>query len=123
MLRIKNRVDTTYVSFKHDEAGNIIEEFSTRKGIKSDPVVYYYDNQNRLTDIVRFNNRVNKLLPEYMFEYSASNQVVQKMTFPANSSNYLIWRYQFDDRGLKVQEAIFDKEKKLTGRIRYEYIK
>lgn len=121
MIRVKNHVDTTYLEFKQDETGNIIEESGIRKLMKSEPVYYYYDKQNRLTDIVRFNRRVRKLLPEYMFEYSGNNQVVQKLTFPANNSNYLIWRYQYDNRGLKIQEAVFDKQKKLTGRVKYEY--
>ncbi len=121
MLRVKDKRDTTYVSFKQDEKGNITEEQSTRKGISSEPVYYYYDANNRLTDIVRFNNKSKRLLPEYMFEYSPANQVIQKITVPANSSNYLIWRYQYDDRGLKIREAIFDKYKQLTGKIEYQY--
>lgn len=121
MLRIKNKVDTAFVSFKYDANGNIVEENSTRKGIKSEPVYYYYDAQNRLTDIVRYNPKARRLLPEYMFEYSANNQVIQKMTFPANSSEYLIWRYQYDDRGLKVKEAVFDKKKQLNGKVEYVY--
>ncbi|MDQ3844234.1 MAG: hypothetical protein M3342_09500, partial [Bacteroidota bacterium] len=80
MLRIKNGTDTTYVQFKLDEKGNIVEEQSLHKGVKSDPVYYYYDAQNRLTDIVRYNNKVRRLLPEYMFEYSPANQVIQKIT-------------------------------------------
>lgn len=121
MLRIKNKIDTAVVTFKLDEAGNISEEVSVRNGIKSEPVYYYYDGQNRLTDIVRFNNKVRKLLPEYMFEYSSSNQVIQKITVPSNSSEYLIWRYQYDDRGLKIKEAVFNKQKKLNGKIEYLY--
>jgi hypothetical protein len=121
MLRIKNKVDTAVVSFKFDENGNPVEENSVRRGIKSEPVYYYYDAQNRLTDIVRYNNKVRKLLPEYMFEYSATNQVIQKMTFPTNSSEYLIWRYQYDDRGLKIKEAVFNKQKQLNGKIEYVY--
>jgi antitoxin component YwqK of YwqJK toxin-antitoxin module len=121
MLRIKNKVDTAVVTFKFDENGNLVEENSARRGVKSEPVYYYYDAQNRLTDIVRYNNKVRKLLPEYMFEYSSNNQVIQKMTFPANSSEYLIWRYQYDDRGLKVKEAVFNKQKQLNGKIEYIY--
>lgn len=121
MLRIKNKVDTTIVTFKLDENGNVVEENSVRKGTKSEPVYYYYDAQNRLTDIVRYNTKVQKLLPEYMFEYSSSNQVIQKITVPANSSEYLIWRYQYDNRGLKVKEAVFNKQKKLNGKIEYLY--
>ena len=121
MLRIKNKVDTTIVTFKLDENGNVVEENSVRKGISSEPVFYYYDGQSRLTDIVRYNNKAHKLLPEYMFEYSSSNQVIQKITVPANGSDYLIWRYQYDNRGLKVKEAVFNKQKKLNGKIEYLY--
>jgi hypothetical protein len=121
MLRIKNARDTTIVEFRLDEKGNVIEEQSLHRGVKSTPVQYYYDGRNRLTDIVRYNNRAKRLLPEYMFEYSPSDQVIQRITVPANSSDYLIWRYQYDNRGLKVKEAIFNKRKQLTGKIEYQY--
>jgi antitoxin component YwqK of YwqJK toxin-antitoxin module len=121
MLRIKNGADTTIIDFKLDDAGNVIEELSTRNGQKSEPVFYYYDAQNRLTDIVRYNNKARRLLPEYMFEYSTSNNVIQKITVPSNGSQYLIWRYQYDDRGLKIKEAIYNKQKQLTGKIEYIY--
>jgi YD repeat-containing protein len=121
MLRIKNKLDTAIVTFKLDNSGNVSEEQSVRKGVKSDPVYYYYDAQNRLTDIVRFNNRSRRLLPEYMFEYSPANQVIQRITVPANSSDYTIWRYQYDGTGLKIREAVYDKYKQLTGKIEYVY--
>lgn len=121
MLRIKNRIDTTYVNFKLDEAGNVSEEQETRKGVKSQPVYYYYDASNRLTDIVRYSNKAKRLLPEYMFEYSPSNQVIQKITVPSNSDNYLIWRYQYNSQGLKTKEVIYNKQKQLTGKVEYQY--
>ncbi len=121
MLRIKDKKDTAYISFKTDDMGNIIEEKSVRKGIVSEPVHYYYDNNNRLSDIVRYSNKAKRLLPEYLFEYSPANQVIQKITVPANSSEYLIWRYQYDNKGLKIKEAVFDKYKQLTGKIEYLY--
>lgn len=121
MLRIKNGIDTSVVEFRLDGNGNVVEEQSIRRGVKADPVYYYYDANNRLTDIVRFSNKARRLLPEYMFEYSPANQVIQKITVPANSSNYLIWRYQYDAGGLKVKEAIYNKQKSLTGKIEYQY--
>lgn len=123
MLRIKNRTDTVFVDFKLDAQGNVIEERETHKKVRSEPVYYYYNDNNQLTDIVRFHPYANKLLPEYMFEYSASNQVIQKITVPSNSFDYLIWRYQYDSRGLKTKEAIYsrnDKTKQM-GRIEYHY--
>lgn len=123
MLRIINKTDTTFVHFKLDEKGNVIEEQSIRRGKKAEPVYYYYDATNRLTDIVRYNTKAKRLLPEYMFEYSPANQVIQKITVPSNSSDYLIWRYQYDANGLKIREAIYDKYKALNGKIEYQYVR
>jgi hypothetical protein len=121
MLRIKNRKDTAIILFKLDENGNVAEEQETRRVISEEPYYYYYDASNRLTDIVRFNKKASRLLPEYMFEYSASNQVIQRITVPQNSSDYLIWRYAYNDKGLKTKEVIFNKEKEQTGKVEYIY--
>jgi YD repeat-containing protein len=123
MLRIKNRVDTTYVDFKLDEKGNVSEETEAHKRVSSKPYFYYYNDDNQLTDIVRYNNRAKQLLPEYMFEYSSSNQVVQKITVPTNNSDYLIWRYQYNPQGLKIKEVVYNKHDKKTpmGKIEYQY--
>ena len=121
MLRIKNKVDTIFVNFKNDEQGKIIEEQETRKGIKSEPYFYYYNNSGQLTDIVRYNPKARRLLPEYMFEYSPNNQVIQKITVPSGSDKYLIWRYQYNAQGLKTKEAIYNKQKQLTGKVEYQY--
>lgn len=121
MWRIKNGNDTTYVSFKLDDAGNIAEEQETRRGVTSEPFYYYYDAGNRLTDIVRYNPKAKRLLPEYMFEYSSASQVIQKITVPSNNGNYLIWRYQYNPQGLKTKEVIYDKQKQVTGRVEYQY--
>lgn len=122
MIKVKNGKPTELVLFKLDEKGHVIEEQSTVNGRGGEPVQYFYDEEGRLTDVVRYNAKAKKLLPEYLFEYSPSNQVIQKITVPSNSSNYLIWRYQYDNKGLKVREAIFDKQKQLNGKIEYQYV-
>lgn len=109
MLRIKNNKDTAYVDFKLDENGNVTEETEMRKRVTSRPYYYYYNDNNQLTDIVRYNDRASQLLPEYMFEYSTSNQVIQKITVPSNNSDYLIWRYQYNPQGLKTKEVVYSK--------------
>ena len=121
MLKIINSSDTTEIKFIVDNAGNVTVEQTYKKGVLGEKVYYYYDDKNRMTDIVRFNKRAGRLLPDYMFEYSPSNQVIQKITVPANSSDYLIWRYQYNDKGLKVKEACYTREKQLTGKIEYVY--
>lgn len=84
---------------------------------------YYYDEKNRLSDIVRYNTKVKKLLPDLMFEYDENNRVVQKITTVSNllMGGYLIWRYIFNEKGLKTKEALFNKDKELTGKIDYSY--
>ncbi|HEU0065033.1 MAG TPA: hypothetical protein VFQ58_08375, partial [Flavisolibacter sp.] len=119
--RIKNVRDTIFLQFKLDDKGNVSEEMETHKGIASEPVYYYYDENGRLTDIVTFSKRVKRLLPQYMFEYSPTNQLLQQITVPENSSEYTIWRYQYDDKGLKIKEAIYNKQKQLTGKLEYQY--
>lgn len=121
MLYIKNGRDTTSVSFKFDEKGNVIEEKATRHGVSSEPYYYYYDNGNRLTDVVRYNSKARRLLPETMLYYDESNRVIQRAIVPANSDNYTIWRYIFDSRGLKTREGIFNKKSEMMGKVEYVY--
>lgn len=123
MLRIKNKMDTTYIDFKFDENGNVSEETATHKRVSTKPYFYYYNDNHQLTDVARYNERAKQILPEYMFEYSSSNQVIQKITVPTNNSDYLIWRYQFNAQGLKIKEAVYSKQDKRNplGKIEYQY--
>ena len=123
MLRIINKTDSLEVRFVYDKLGNIIEEWNVRRGVYSDAIQYYYDDKNRLTDIVRFNHKANRLLPDFLFEYDDSDRVIQKIstTSAGLKGSYLIWRYIFNEKGLKAKEALFDKDKQLKGRIDYSY--
>ena len=122
MWRIINKTDSLAVRFVTDEHGNVIEERNFRRGVLADPVYYYYDDRNRLTDIVRFNYKANRLLPDYLFEYDDNDRVIQKITTTSgNNLGYLTWRYLFDEKGLKTKEALFNKDKQLQGRIDYSY--
>ncbi|MES1220486.1 MAG: hypothetical protein ABUT20_33600, partial [Bacteroidota bacterium] len=87
MLRIINITDTTVFKFTIDDKGNISQETIYKKGKAGDPVYYYYNDRKQLTDIVRYNYKLKKLLPDYMFEYSDANQVIQKITVPSNKAS------------------------------------
>ena len=122
MLRIVNNTDTTDIRFTLDDRGNVAEELSFIKKLSRDKTYYYYDSKNRLTDIVRYNVKARRLLPDYMFEYSDKNQVIQKITTLSTIGlGYLIWRYVLDERGLKIKEATFNRDKVMTGKIEYSY--
>jgi YD repeat-containing protein len=122
MWRIINGQDSLEVRFAVDEAGNVIEERRFKSRVLPDPIYYYYDDKGRLTDIVRFNYKANRLLPDFLFEYDDSDRVIQKIsTTSGGNLGYLTWRYLFNEKGLKTKEALFDKDKKLQGRIDYTY--
>ncbi|MDZ4793990.1 MAG: RHS repeat domain-containing protein [Bacteroidota bacterium] len=140
MWRILNNTDSIEIRFTPDEQGNPGDERVFKKGVETTQyysyfdedkklkfaqtgvIYYYYDDQNRLSDVVRFNLKANRLLPDFMFEYDEKNRVIQKITTTANLKlGYLIWRYIFDEKGLKTKEALFNNEKQLTGKIEYSY--
>ena len=122
MLRIVNGKDTSEIHFKADEKGNVIEELPVIRGVPGETIHYFYDDSSRLTDIVRYNTKAKRLLPDYMFEYTEGNQLAQKITtLSAGGAGYLIWRYAYDSKGLKTTEASFSRNKQLTGKIRYSY--
>ncbi len=122
MLRIVNKNDTTDIHFTLDDNGNVIEELPFIHKISREKTYYYYDDKNRLTDIVRYNIKAGRLLPDYMFEYSDKDQVTQKITtLSSEGIGYIIWRYAYNDMGLKTTEANFNRNKELMGKIKYTY--
>lgn len=121
MLYIKNTRDTTVVKFLSDDNGNVIEEQSWKKNIAKGKTYYYYDSAKRLTDIVRYNERIQKLVPDYIFEYDDKNQLTQMTNIQQGAGDYLIWRYLYDEKGLRTEERGYNKQKKLVGRVEYKY--
>lgn len=123
MLRVVNDRDTTEFRLSNDEQGNPAEETAYRSGKAGETTYYYYNEKALLTDIVRYNTKAGRLLPDFMFEYDEAGRVIQKITVMPNPKiGYLIWRYQYNEKGLKVREANFTREKKLIGRIDYSYM-
>lgn len=120
MSRVTNGVAQPDIDFVKDKDGNIIEEHATDGQFEK--YFYYYDDQNRLTDVVHFNKRVHKLLPDYMFSYQdGTNLPGQMISVESSGANYLIWKYAYTDSGLPEIQKCYSKEKKLLGTIQYEY--
>jgi len=68
------------------------------------------------------------LLPDVMLTYDEAGQLIQKVSTTGTDNLgklkwvvYIIWRYLYNDKGLKTKEALFDKEQQLTGKIEYSY--
>lgn len=121
MLRVKNDVDTTYITFVSDEKGNVGEENSVRNGIALPSYYYYYDEKNRLTDVVSYNVRAKRLLPLYIFEYNDDNQLASMLVVPEGSDDYQKWIYEYNQRNQKVKETCINKRKQIVGRVEYVY--
>jgi len=121
MLRIKDGKDTTRIEFVYDEKGNLGEEKWMKKNSTLEHWYYYYDDAGRLTDIVRFNIKARKMLPDFLFEYDTTGRLIQTTQVPSGISSYLVWKYSFDDRGLKTTETCYNKQKQVVGKIVYSY--
>lgn len=121
MLRIKNTTDSTFISFVKDEQGNIAEEHWKRKGSAPEVYYYYYNAKNELTDIVRYNSKLKKLVPDFLFEYDQTGRLSQMTQVLLGSSNYYTWKYTYNEKGLKQKESCFEKSQKKAGSIEYLY--
>lgn len=122
MKRWKNGKLFSSFLFKKDDNGNVIEE-APQPGSTDRKYFYYYDSQNRLTDVVHFNERVQKLLPDYMFQYNEGRRVEPKQMLSVDESgrNYFTWKYAYTSEGLPEIQKCYSKEKRLLGTIQYEY--
>ncbi len=121
MARKKNMKQLSIVNFKADEKGNVIEEEEISSNGQSTKYFYYYDVNNRLTDVVNYNERANRLLPDYMYEYNDVGQITQMIATEVGSSNYYIWRYTYNDQQLRETERCLSKERRLLGSVQYQY--
>ncbi len=121
MLRIRNEKDSSVISFLPDENGRVGEEKTLRSTLPTPSYYYYHDTDGRLTDIVRFNVRANRLLPDYMFEYNAEGQLKKTTIVPEGSNEYQVWYYQYAPGGLRKMDLVYDKRQQLMGKVEYEY--
>jgi len=120
MLKIKGGTDSTTVEFKSDDNGNIIEERAFHGKTALPAIYYYYDQNGKLTDIVRYNEKAARLLPDYIFEHGP-NGISSMIFVPSGSSDYQKWIYQYDEHGLKTRETCLNKRNIVLARLNYQY--
>ena len=119
MLRIKNHSDTALILFALDEHKNVSIEKNSVTGNK---YYYYYDNKNRLTEIVEINDFRTQPTPNYIFKYNPAN-LITEMTVVEEGGNvpdYFIWKYGYED-GLLSSERCYSKQRRLVGSVTYTY--
>ena len=121
MLKVKNNTDTTLVTFSLDEQDNVAEEKWSKNNRTLETYYYYYNPKKQLTDVVRYNVKAKTMLPDFMFEYDAKGHIVQMTQTQKGSANYLVWKYIYNDEGIKQKEVVYNKQKEMLGRIEYSY--
>ncbi|MFY7964009.1 MAG: hypothetical protein ACOVO1_03850 [Chitinophagaceae bacterium] len=121
MFKVKNGIDTTTIIFLKDEQNNIAEERWMKAGKIIETYYYYYNDKNLLTDIVKFNLKVERMLPEFLFDYDTNNRVLKMTQIPFGSDNYVVWHYSYNDKGLKQAEFCYSKKGELLGQMEYTY--
>lgn len=121
MLKIKNGRDTMKIQFTYDEKGNVAEE-KWLKGLQTiENYYYYYNEANLLTDVVRYNSRIKKLLPDFVYEYDIEGKVLKMTQSIKGGTDYLIWKYSYNAKGLKDSESCYNRQKQLAGKVVYTY--
>lgn len=121
MLKIKNGSDTTKIMLVYDEKDNVgIEQWHRNNRIK-ETYYYYYDAGKRVTDIVRYNDDNGKMLPDNLYEYDAEGKLTKMTQVRTGGTNYLVWKYGYNEKGLKAKEVCFDKSRKVLGIMEYSY--
>ena len=121
MIRIKDNADSTIIHFKKDDNQNVSEEIWLKKGRIIEHYYYYYNDKNQLTDIVRFNAKAQQMLPDFLFAYNDNGMLSQLTQVPPGSSDYVVWQYVYDERGLKIKDVLFNKHQELLGTVSYTY--
>lgn len=116
-----NSNDSSLVLFKTNDKGQVIEEQQYGKGNNAQRIYYNYDAAGRLTDVLRYHPVKKRMLPDYLFEYDSKGILQQMTTVNGTTSDYTIWKYQYNAQGLREKEDCYGKKRELLGMIRYRY--
>ncbi len=114
---VKNKKDTLLILFSLDENKKVSVEKDTKTAFK---YYYYYDEKERITDIVHSNAYTQKPVVDYVFEYNTNGEIVTMTSAANNPYNTLIWKYDYEN-GLRVKERAFSGDQKFLGKIEYSY--
>jgi YD repeat-containing protein len=117
MFLVQNNRDTTAFVFEADENGNVIIEKNEKT---SEVYYYYYDEKNRLTDIVHKYSYQKTLFTENSFEYNEEGQLAKMVTSEKEGAYYFTWRYDYEN-GLRITERCYSKEGSIVGSVEYKY--
>lgn len=121
MIRVRNKNDTTLVVFKSNQNGDIIREKESGKEIPVEIFYYSYNEYNQLTDIGHYNHQLNRIIPYRMFDYNEQGQLSKMTILLSGSTGYNLWKYKYNELGLKTREDCYERGRILIGSVIYHY--
>lgn len=121
LIRVKNQKDSIHIQFVTEQHGWVAEEKWIQKGRLTETYYYYYNENGQLTDIARYNKEAKMILPDYTFEYDEKGRIVSMTTVDNGSMDYHIWKYTYNENGLKNTEAIYNRKKQVEAQFVYKY--
>lgn len=121
MKRIKNGSLYSVITFSPDSKGRPAEEVEVPLIGMTSRVAYHYTDDGLLSDIYKYNPMQKKWKPEYLFDYNQADQLNELTTVLLNVNSYLLWKYSYNQKGLKDETSCFGKNSQPQGTIKYSY--
>lgn len=118
---IQKGYDTLNIEFVADESGKIIEEKIRKGRLLYQTYYYYYNPQGQLTDVVKYHPKSDKLLPDFVMEYHPSGKLASMLITTDDKRDYQLWKYSYNDKGLKTMDVCTGKQNRMIGKIIYQY--
>lgn len=118
---IQKGYDTLNIEFITDESGKITEEKIRKGKLLHQTYYYYYNTAGQLTDVVRYHAKSQQLLPDFSFEYNAEGKIASMLSTTDDKRDYQIWKYTYNEKGLKTLDVCTGKNKRIIGKVVYQY--
>ena len=121
MKRFKNGSLYSVISFSPDSSGRPMDEVEVPLNGRTSRIAYHYTNDGLLSDIYKYNTMQKKWMPAYLFDYNQAGQLTEMTTVLLNENSYLLWKYSYNQKGLKDETSCFGKNSQPQGTIKYSY--
>jgi YD repeat-containing protein len=121
MIVVRNMKDSSFIAFTTNETGEVTRETLTGATIPTEIFDYKYNGLHQITDVERYDPKKQKEIPDLMFEYNDEGKEIAMTTVTPGTSNYNLWRYEYDANGLRVSEKCYQQGETMLGAVKYDY--
>ena len=65
--------------------------------------------------------QAQRLLPDDIFAYAEDGKMTSLLSVQEGAASYQRWIYNYNDKGLRIRETCYGKERDMLGHIEYQY--